>query len=79
MRHQNPSYLPCQQTYFRNPINYFTGSSDRNRQPDDGAYQHKNYPDIRQDNERENQSRYGNPFAQTVKFEKADYGTDYPR
>lgn len=76
MRNQNTAYLPCQPSYFRNAFNYLTGSSDRNGQSNDGAYQHQDYSNLCQDNERENQSGYGNTFSQIGKFGKADYRTN---
>jgi hypothetical protein len=47
MRHQNTAYLPCQQAHVRNFTDYLTGSSDRNGEPDDGAYQYQDDPDLR--------------------------------
>lgn len=61
---------------FRFLINYLTGSSDRNGQPNVSAYEYQNDTDLCQDNERENLAGYGNPFSKTGRTEKADYEAD---
>jgi hypothetical protein len=62
MRNQNTVDLSPSKTYFRNAIDYLTGSSNWNRQPNDGAYEYSDYPNLCQNNERENLAGYGSSF-----------------
>lgn len=76
MWNQNTGNLSCYPAHIRFLINYLTGSSDRNGQPNVSAYEYQNDTDLCQDNERENLARYGKPFSKTGRTEKADYKAD---